>query len=52
MQVFEKMREWGLGSLPGGGAEILVEEIRTKIALEKLPLMNICKSMESPTNSV
>jgi len=35
-QVFEKMIEWGLGSLPGGGAEILVEEIRKKIAPGKI----------------
>lgn len=34
--VFEKMMEWGLGSLPGGGAEILVEEIRKKIAPGKI----------------
>lgn len=34
--VFQKMISWGLGSLPGGGAEILVEEIRTKIAPGKI----------------
>lgn len=35
-EVFDKMMSWGLGSLPGGGAEILVEEIRTKIAPGKI----------------
>ncbi|NGX61369.1 MAG: Aminodeoxyfutalosine synthase [Chlamydiae bacterium] len=35
-EVFQKMMSWGLGSLPGGGAEILVEEIRKKIAPGKI----------------
>lgn len=35
-EVFKKMMSWGLGSLPGGGAEILVEEIRKKIAPGKI----------------
>jgi aminodeoxyfutalosine synthase len=35
-QVFEKMMSWGLDSLPGGGAEILVEEIRKQIAPQKI----------------
>jgi aminodeoxyfutalosine synthase len=35
-EVFDRMMEWGLGSLPGGGAEILVEEIRKKIAPKKI----------------
>ena len=35
-QVFERMMSWGLGSLPGGGAEILVEEIRKKVAPGKI----------------
>ncbi len=35
-EVFEKMISWGLGSLPGGGAEILVEEIRQKVAPGKI----------------
>ena len=35
-EVFERMMSWGLGSLPGGGAEILVEEIRKKIAPGKI----------------
>lgn len=35
-EVFDRMMRWGLGSLPGGGAEILVEEIRKKIAPGKI----------------
>lgn len=35
-EVFKKMISWGLGSLPGGGAEILVEDIRKKIAPGKI----------------
>ncbi len=35
-EVFKRMIGWGLGSLPGGGAEILVEEIRKKIAPGKI----------------
>lgn len=35
-EVLTKMMGWGLGSLPGGGAEILVEEIRKKIAPGKI----------------
>lgn len=35
-EVLSKMMEWGLGSLPGGGAEVLVEAIRKRIAPEKI----------------
>ena len=35
-EVLKKMMVWGLGSLPGGGAEILVEEVRKKIAPGKI----------------
>ncbi len=35
-EVFTRMISWGLGSLPGGGAEILVEEVRKKIAPGKI----------------
>src|ERR1700722_65296 len=35
-EVLRKMVGWGLGSLPGGGAEILVEEVRKKIAPGKI----------------
>ena len=35
-EVFHRMMSWGLGSLPGGGAEILVEEIRKRLAPQKI----------------
>lgn len=35
-EVFKKMISWGLGSLPGGGAEILEESVRVKIAPGKI----------------
>jgi aminodeoxyfutalosine synthase len=35
-EVLERMISWGLSSLPGGGAEILVEEVRRKIAPGKI----------------
>jgi aminodeoxyfutalosine synthase len=35
-QVLERLMTAGLGSMPGGGAEILVEEVRTKICPEKI----------------
>lgn len=35
-EVFQRMISWGLGSLPGGGAEVLVESVRKKIAPEKI----------------
>ena len=34
-KVMEKFREAGLGSIPGGGAEILVDRVRQKIAPRK-----------------
>lgn len=34
--VFKKMKAWGLGSLPGGGAELLGEEIHKKLAPQKI----------------
>lgn len=54
--VFFRMKEWGLGSIPGGGAEILVEEIRKKIAPEKitsdeyLAIHKIAHKMGLPSN--
>lgn len=36
VEVFRKMMGWGLGSLPGGGAEILVETIRKQVAPQKI----------------
>lgn len=35
-EVFKKMVSFGLGSLPGGGAEILVESIRKQVAPQKI----------------
>ncbi len=35
-QVLRRLISAGLGSMPGGGAEILVEEVRTKICPEKI----------------
>jgi aminodeoxyfutalosine synthase len=35
-QVFDRLINAGLGSMPGGGAEILVEEVRRKICPEKI----------------
>lgn len=35
-EVFKLMKSWGLASLPGGGAEILVEEVRRQIAPQKI----------------
>ena len=35
-KIFERLISAGLGSMPGGGAEILVEEIRLKICPEKI----------------
>jgi aminodeoxyfutalosine synthase len=35
-QVFERLISAGLGSMPGGGAEILVEDVRQKICPEKI----------------
>ncbi len=35
-EVFDRLISAGLGSMPGGGAEILVEEVRQKICPEKI----------------
>jgi aminodeoxyfutalosine synthase len=35
-QVLQRLMAAGLGSMPGGGAEILVEEVRQKICPEKI----------------
>ncbi|MBI5484574.1 MAG: aminofutalosine synthase MqnE [Deltaproteobacteria bacterium] len=35
-QVLERLKTAGLGSMPGGGAEILVEEVRQQICPEKI----------------
>lgn len=55
-EVFEKMMQWGLGSLPGGGAEILVEKIRKQLAPQKitseryLEIHQIAHSLGLPSN--
>jgi aminodeoxyfutalosine synthase len=55
-EVFERMMSWGLGSLPGGGAEILVEKIRKQIAPQKitsdeyLAVHRIAHSLGLPSN--
>ena len=36
-EVFEDFKEAGLGSLPGGGAEVLVERVRQEIYPKKIP---------------
>ena len=36
-EVFEEFKEAGLGSLPGGGAEVLVERVRQEIYKKKIP---------------
>lgn len=35
-EVFQRMISWGLGSLPGGGAEVLVEHVRKALAPQKI----------------
>ena len=35
-EVFHRMISWGLGSLPGGVAEVLVEKIRKQLAPQKI----------------
>jgi aminodeoxyfutalosine synthase len=36
-EVLQRLIAAGLGSMPGGGAEILVEEVRNRICPEKIP---------------
>ena len=45
--VFKQMISWGLGSLPGGGAEILVESVRKKIAPGKISSSDYIKIHET-----
>ncbi len=55
-EVFQRMISWGLGSLPGGGAEVLVEEIRKALAPQKitsdeyLEIHKIAHGMGLPSN--
>lgn len=44
--VLEELRGAGLGSLPGGGAEILVDRVRSKVSPKKASAeqwLNVCK---------
>lgn len=43
------LKEAGLGSMPGGGAEIFDKEIRDKIAGENVPRKNGCRYMKLGT---
>lgn len=55
-EVFTRMISWGLGSLPGGGAEVLVEEIRKALAPQKitsdeyLAIHKVAHEMGLPSN--
>lgn len=55
-EVLIQMKSWGLGSLPGGGAEILVEEIRKQVAPQKitseryLDIHKTAHSLKLPSN--
>ena len=55
-EVFRRMISWGLGSLPGGGAEVLVEEVRKAVAPQKitcdeyLAIHKIAHRMGLPSN--
>jgi aminodeoxyfutalosine synthase len=54
---FEKLKEAGLGSMPGGGAEIFDEELREKICPGKtsssrwLEIHKVAHGFDIPTNS-
>ena len=44
--VLERLRDAGLGSLPGGGAEILVDHVRQKVSPKKASAerwLNVCR---------
>ncbi len=45
-QVFEDFIEAGVGSLPGGGAEVLVERVRQEIFRKKIPAERWLEIME------
>ena len=48
-EVLERLKRAGLGSMPGGGAEILVEEVRQRICPEKISGRAGWKSSAWPT---
>jgi len=45
-EVIKKLREAGLDSIPGGGAEILVDEVRSKVSPNKCPAKQWLSTME------
>lgn len=55
-EVFERFKNWGLGSIPGGGAEVLVERVRRQVAPQKitsaryLEIHAIAHQLRIPTN--
>lgn len=49
-ETLEKLKEAGLDSLPGGGAEILVDEVRQKISPRKISSALWLKVMEEAHN--
>ncbi|MDI6891524.1 MAG: cyclic dehypoxanthinyl futalosine synthase [Actinomycetota bacterium] len=49
-EVLEELKEAGLDSLPGGGAEILVDEVRQKISPRKISSALWLKVMEEAHN--
>jgi cyclic dehypoxanthinyl futalosine synthase len=46
-EIIRRLREAGLGSIPGGGAEILVEEVRQKISPGKCTAAQWLEVMET-----
>lgn len=49
-QTLERLRKAGLDSLPGGGAEILVDEVRNKVSPAKLTSSQWFEVMETAQN--
>jgi cyclic dehypoxanthinyl futalosine synthase len=49
-EVIERLMKAGLDSIPGGGAEILVDEVRSKIAPRKCPAGQWLEVMETAHN--
>lgn len=49
-EVIERLRKAGLDSIPGGGAEILVDEVRSRVAPNKCPADQWLGVMEEAHN--
>lgn len=49
-EVIERLRKAGLDSIPGGGAEILVDEVRSRVAPNKCPANQWLGVMEEAHN--